>query len=99
MASNGSPARLNAKECLDAIEQGLRALAGERLEEPFKLVGAINLLKGFPPPSGPTIWQLTFKPERLIPSDATGIVGAGGELIVRIDLARADNPVSVVRGE
>ena len=99
MAGNGSLARLDARECLDAIEQGLLALAGERLGEPFKLVGAINLLKGFSPPSGPTVWQLTFKPERLIPPDAMGLVGAGGELIVRIDLARADNPVSVVRGE
>jgi len=99
MVGNGSLARLDARECLDAIEQGLRALAGQRLEEPFKLVGVINLLKGFSPPSGPTVWQLTFKPERLIPPDATGLVGAGGELIVRIDLARADNPVSLVRGE
>lgn len=99
MASSETPTRLNAEECLEAIERALRVLAGKTLEEPFRLVGAINLLKGFSPPSGPTVWQLTFKPERLIPSDATGIVGAGGELIVRIDLARADNPVSVVRGE
>ncbi|WP_395715198.1 hypothetical protein [Reyranella sp.] len=99
MASSETPTRLHAEECLEAIERALRVLAGKTLEEPFRLVGAINLLKGFSPPSGPTVWQLTFKPERLIPSDATGIVGAGGELIVRIDLARADNPVSVVRGE
>ena len=43
---------------------------------------------GTRPPSGPTVWELTFKPTRLIPEDASGPVGAGGEWIVRVDLAR-----------
>ena len=91
---------LDTKDCLDAIALSVRALAGRVPDDgPFKLVGATNLLKGHAPPSGVTVWELTFKPSRLIPQDPAGAVGAGGELIVRIDLARSDNPVRVVRGD
>ena len=95
-----NPGQLNTRDCLDAIEIGARILASQPFEDaPFKLVGAVNLLKGASPPLGPSVWLLTFKPERLIPSNSAGIVGAGGELSLRIDLARSDNLISVVRGE
>lgn len=97
--SDSTP-QLDAQDCLDAIAAGMRALAAQLPDDgPFKLIGVTNLLKGASQPSGPSVWELTFKPARLIPPSTAAEVGAGGELFVRIDLARSENPVRVLRGD
>jgi hypothetical protein len=91
---------LDTSACLEAIATAVRVLGPQvPNDEPFTLVSVVNLAKGAAPPAGPTVWELTFKPARLLPEDPLAEVGAGGEWIVRIDLARADNPVRVIRGE
>jgi len=78
---------------------GMRVLAGQMPDGgPFKLIGVTNVLKGAPP-NGPSVWDVTFKPTSLIPASASEEVGAGGEIFVRIDLMRSDNPVRVTHGE
>jgi hypothetical protein len=79
-----STSELDTKDCLDAIALAVRSLVGQVPNDgPFKLISATNLLKGATPPSGRTVWELAFKPNRLIPQDESEI-GAGGELIVRV---------------
>ena len=96
MAERAAGPTLDTSDCLAAIALAERVLAGQVPEDgPFKLIGVANLLKGAPPPSGASVWQLTFKPKGLLPP--SGRVGAGGEWIVRIDLASAKNPVSLKR--
>ena len=75
-------------ECRAAIELGLRALTAENLDGgPYKLVQVENLLKGAVPKSDPNVWRLTFKAQRLIPSTADAIIGAGGEIYFEVNLA------------
>src|SRR5262249_18731443 len=101
MSSSAEPIpQLDTSDCLEAIAVGVQVLAAHMPGDgPFKLIGVMNLLKGFGPPSGPSVWELTFKPARLLPQSPAAEVGAGGELFVRIDLTRHDNPVRLVRGE
>jgi len=100
MNSTRPASALNAGECTRTIALALDVLGPLVPDDgPFKLVGVVNLLKAAAPPSGPNVWELTFKPVRLLPDDPSADVGAGSEWIVRIDLGSDDNPVRMVRGE
>lgn len=100
MTSVRPASALDTSACMRSIALGLEVLGAHVPDDgPFKLVGVVNLLKAAAPPSGATVWELTFKPVRLLPDDPSDDVGAGGEWIVRIDLEREDNPVRMVRGE
>jgi hypothetical protein len=86
-------------DCIRAIELARQAVARERPEDgPLKLVAVVNRLKGGLP-RGPGLWQLTFKAKRAIPDDEAGLVGAGGEWIVRVDLTRPGDAPEVTRGD
>ena len=52
-----------------------------------------NVLKG----GGPSIWELLFKPVRLMPTDDRPEIGAGGEWRVRIDLAQPGEALHITR--
>jgi hypothetical protein len=98
MADNRGENPLDTRDCRAAIDLAERVLAGHVPEDgPFKLIGLVNLIKGAEPPGGLAVWQLTFKPASLLPAIAEGKVGAGGEWIVRVDLGRTDNPISMKR--
>lgn len=100
MIDTSSNPKLDASDCLQAIALAMKVLEPLAPQDgPFKLIGVTNLVKGSRPPSGPMVWELTFKPTRLLPDDPSKEVGAGGEWFARIDLARHDNPVRLIRGE
>jgi hypothetical protein len=84
----------DAGPCLAAIAAGLRALDGQApADGPFRLTSVVNRISGPAQPTGPDVWELRFKPQRLIPLDAELEVGAGGELRLLIDMAA---PTSVL---
>lgn len=57
--------------------------------EDFKLIGAEQIYL-----EGKFIWMITFKPRDLLPEDpSTEIIGAGGEIIVNIDLNTGESTV------
>lgn len=87
-------AAADAGDCLAAIALGLRAIEEQSPGGgPFRLTGANNLLKG----AGAQVWELRFKPLRLLPIDAAGEIGAGGEIKVRVDLNDAAAPPRITR--
>jgi len=91
---------LQTDDCKKAIKIAVQVLKAKfPREDSFKLISVTNLLKGVAPPIGPTIWEVIFKPVRLIPRSASQEVGAGGELMLRIDVARHDNPIRLTHGE
>jgi hypothetical protein len=86
----------DARDGLRAIELGALALGAARAgDRSFKLIAAVNRLKGAAP-RGPAIWELTFKSAHLVPEDDLGVVGAGGEWSVVVDLGRPDEPPLVI---
>ena len=99
--SNSLPGGYDTSACMDAIGLALRALEDHDFSDgPFRLVSAVNLLKGHAPPAGPFIWELRFKPLRLIPGSDETEVGAGGDVVVRINLAsQASDAVRVSRDD
>ncbi len=75
------------KECVDAVNLGVQSLIQQAINpENYVLIAAETLHRG-PKYEGPKVWHLTFKLKRLIPRDQNGILGAGGEVFVRVDLS------------
>lgn len=76
-----------AQELLDAIK-----LAQDTFEVPdasldeYRLVEAKRMFVDTKHCSGARCWRLTFKLARLLPTEAGGILGAGGELFFTVDL-------------
>jgi len=67
-----------------ALDLALDATVEQRSGRDYRLIGAQMLL------DRAQVWRVTFKPESLLPHDPeTGIIGAGGELFVNVDLAAA----------
>lgn len=58
-----------------------------KMPQDYKLVAAGNLRSHAGAYRGPHFWHLTFKLRKLIPSSSEGILGAGGEIFVEVDLA------------
>lgn len=74
-----------------AVQTALARLAalGKPLNE-FKLISAKQIVF-----EGKYIWFITFKPIRLLPSDpATELVGAGGEIFVKVDIQTGETVVT-----
>jgi len=70
------------RECLESISIGTRALQKKGIElADYKLIAVENLI--YEPDN---IWFLKFKPRDLLPKDADTLIGAGGELMVRVNI-------------
>lgn len=88
---------IDGADCLAAIALGTRLFVRAAPDaEPFRLVAIANMLNGAPP-IGPAIWELRFKPARLMPADDKTEAGAGGEWRISIDLANPDAAIRIVR--
>jgi hypothetical protein len=78
-----------------AISIALARTADLRREhgKEYRLIGAEQMIL-----DEKYVWRVTFKPLHLLPDDpATGIVGAGGEIFVNVDLG--DETATVGFGE
>ncbi len=74
------------KECAEAINLGVQSFIQQAINpEDYVLIAAETLHRG-PKYEGPKVWRLTFKLKSLIPQDQNGMLGAGGEVFVRVDL-------------
>lgn len=75
----------SAKECVAAIEIATSSAELRRIDlTKYKLIAARNLIAE----AGASVWQLTFKPNRLIPPNSGTRIGAGGEVFVQVDTRR-----------
>ncbi len=78
-----------AEECLAAIDLGdgvFPTPLGGRAQD-FQLVRAENVLAGTPTCPGPRCWLLTYKARDCIPKSSGGLIGAGDETFVEVNLA------------
>jgi hypothetical protein len=88
-ASDGST-QDPGRDCQEAIALGSRFLTRSKVDPTeYQVVRAENLV-GHPVYSGPWVWRLTYKLRRLIPRSVEEEIGAGGELLVEVDLATGD---------
>ena len=79
------------KECRTAIslaEEFLSTL--DVAPDEYKLISAENLVIVDEEFAGPHLWRLTFKLEELIPEDAIGIIGAGGEIYLEVNVNKGE---------
>jgi hypothetical protein len=76
-----------ASDLTQAIELAESAFSGAQADpRQYSLVKAERLTGGDKNCRGSRCWQLTFKLNRLIPSQLPARVGAGGELFFTVDL-------------
>ncbi len=57
----------------------------DRLKK-YKLIKAENLHINNSKYIGPNKWYVVFKAKNLIPEDENGLVGAGGEIFIEVDV-------------
>jgi hypothetical protein len=81
MRSSATAAEVNR-----AVELAEQAIAARAPVAAYRLTSAINMMAGAQY-RGPAFWRLAFKRRDLIPADASGELGAGGEIFVDVDLA------------
>jgi len=76
-----------SRECEEAISLAEAMLPTIDIKpEDYKLIEAKNLRDAAGVYRGPQFWHLTFKARYLIPSTPKGMLGAGGEIFVAVDL-------------
>jgi hypothetical protein len=76
------------KECGEAVALANALLATLKVKPAdYKLIVAKNLVVRGKEFKGPHIWDLTYKLRSLLPDQTDGIVGAGGEVFIDVDLA------------
>ena len=81
-SSFAAPNNQSTEECLEAIAIATRSLHGEYIKfTDYKLIAAENLFN-----ESSNIWLLTFKLRHLLPKDADSPIGAGGEILARVDV-------------
>ena len=69
-------------EVSKAIKLALNVMVGsENNPDEYKIIKVENLLA-----KGPSVWLVTFKIKRIIPKKKGGIIGAGGEIFITVDL-------------
>lgn len=85
----------SAAECREAIELASAWMAQHYDMSTFKLIAAENAVRKGPGFAGPAVWRLTYKPRRLVPQDADAEVGAGGEILIEVNL---DGEVATMLG-
>jgi len=52
----------------------------------YKLIGIQNMVIKGQQYEGPHIWRITYKLSSLIPKDEMGMIGAGGEVFIKVDI-------------
>ena len=75
---------VTAIEVNRAVEIAEKAIAAKTPVAEYQLTSAINMVAGNEY-RGPAFWRLTFKRRELIPADADGELGAGGQIFVDVD--------------
>ncbi|MDD3626273.1 MAG: hypothetical protein PHV06_03025 [bacterium] len=82
-------------ECLLAIEIAEMILEEEDIDlEAYKLISSQNLIIKGESFEGPEFWYLIFKRRDLIPEKEGEMIGAGGEIFVKINLAEEDGEIT-----
>jgi hypothetical protein len=76
---------VTAAEVNRAVTLAEKAITSTARPTDYQLISAINLVAGSEY-RGPAFWRLRFKRRDLIPADAEGVLGAGGELLVDVDV-------------
>jgi hypothetical protein len=93
------PEQTFASEITKAIALAETAFSAARADpSQYSLVKAERMLAGGAHCAGTRCWQLTFKLNRLIPTQLPARLGAGGELFFTVDLD-AGQAVLTGRGE
>ena len=88
--TQGDKTRDPRAECQRAMNLAVEVLAEREIElERYRVVAAENLIKG-PTYRGPQAWRITFKLRALLPDTTQAEVGAGGELLVEVDLSTGE---------
>jgi len=75
---------VTAAEVNRAVTLAEKAISARARPADYQLISAINMVAGNDY-RGPAFWRLRFKRRDLIPADAEGILGAGGEIMIDVD--------------
>ena len=77
----------NSKDIVKVIQIADNCLIDNQIDlEKYKLIKAENLHINNSKYIGPNKWYVVFKLKKLIPKDENGILGAGGEIFVEVNL-------------
>jgi hypothetical protein len=77
-----------AEYCQQAIRLAVQCLKDGNINiDEYTIIRADNLIVKGQFYEGPEFWNITFKKKSLIPIDKNGMIGAGGEIFVKANLA------------
>jgi hypothetical protein len=84
MVSSEEP---QSQEVIKVIQIAEKCLLDNQIDlKRYKLIKAENLYINNSKYIGPNKWYVVFKANHLIPEDEKGLLGAGGEIFVEVDL-------------
>jgi hypothetical protein len=87
--NNEKKSNITASECTQAIELAERVLLHNhyKLDE-YKIIKIENLILQGKQYKGSEFWSVVMKKKSLIPDGKNDIIGAGGEIFIKVDLKR-----------